>query len=184
MLRKTIILGICIGSSASVPLLYQSNSELIHAMVRAAPVEPAETLPLAGATPAAAAKPGALSGRKVAIGADARGHYQGDFRINGRTVEALVDTGATTVAFNMSTARRLGLKVRPADMTHSVSTANGKARATVVMVDRIEIGRISVNDVQALVLEDDALNTVLIGMTFLNRLKSFQVDQGTLQLVQ
>lgn len=183
MLRKTIILGICIGSSASVPLLYQSNSELIHAMVRAAPVEPKTELPLAGATHAAA-KPGALSGRKVAIEADARGHYQGNFRINGRTVGALIDTGATTVAFNMSTARRLGLKIRPAEMTHSVSTANGNARATMVMVDRIEIGRIAVDDVQALVLEDDALNTVLIGMTFLNRLKSFQVDQGTLQLVQ
>lgn len=183
MLRKTIILGICIGSSASVPMLYQSNSELIYAMVRSTPTEPAATLPLAGATPAAA-KPAALSGRKVAIDVDVRGHYQGNFRINGRTVEALVDTGATTVAFNMSTARRLGLKVRPADMKHSVSTANGKARATMVMVDRIEIGRIAVDDVQALVLEDDALNTVLIGMTFLNRLKSFQVDQGTLQLVQ
>jgi aspartyl protease family protein len=38
--------------------------------------------------------------------------------------------------------------------------------------------------VPALVLEDQALGTTLIGMTFLNRLKSFKVDRGTLVMSQ
>ena len=52
------------------------------------------------------------------------------------------------------------------------------------MIDRLEIGRVSVEDVQAIVLEDKALGTNLIGMSFLNRLKKFQVDEGRLLLVQ
>ena len=40
-----------------------------------------------------------------------RGHFVGDFRFNGRRIEALVDTGATAVALNLSTARRIGVPV-------------------------------------------------------------------------
>ena len=48
----------------------------------------------------------------------------------------------------------------------------------------MQIGRIFVKDVPAVVLEDDALETVLVGMSFLNRLKRFQVEDGGLLLEQ
>ncbi|PSJ55696.1 retropepsin-like aspartic protease family protein [Kumtagia ephedrae] len=187
MLRRTLIFAaLCVGTSASVPLFLQGGSESIQTLLPSnaeAPMAESavariETRPAAVAT---AASPG---GRKVEIAADARGHYLADFRINGRKVEALIDTGATAVAMNLTTARRLGVALRPSDLTGAVNTANGKARAAAAMLERVEIGRISVENVQAVVLEDRALDTVLIGMTFLNRLKTFRVDQGRLTLAQ
>ena len=186
MLRNAILIGLCIGSSASVPLIYQSNPAAFQSLLGMSATEPAAMteLPPSGGKPTTASTSPAPSGRKVEIAADDRGHYVGDFKINGRKVEAMIDTGATAVAFNLSTARRLGLQVKLSDMKNTVNTANGQARATLVMVDRLEIGRITIQNVEAVVLEDQALSGTLIGMTFLNRLKKFQVDGGKLLLVQ
>ena len=125
-----------------------------------------------------------IAGRELVIHSDSRGHYVTNFRINGRNVEALVDTGATTVAINYETARRIGLMLREADFRYSVNTANGTTKAAAVMLDSIEVGRIRVRNVQAAVLRDNALSGTLIGMSFLNKLKSFQVSDGRLKLVQ
>ncbi|TIW85285.1 MAG: TIGR02281 family clan AA aspartic protease, partial [Mesorhizobium sp.] len=70
------------------------------------------------------------------------------------------------------------------DFSHEVSTANGTIKAAVAMIDRLQIGSITVNDVQTIVLDDRALRTNLIGMSFLNRLDKYQVENGTLLLVQ
>ena len=56
--------------------------------------------------------------------------------------------------------------------------------AAPAVLNRIEIGGISVRDVQALVLPDKALSGTLIGMTFLSRLSSFRVEDGALHLVR
>ena len=92
--------------------------------------------------------------------------------MNGKTVKALVDTGATMVAINKSTARRLGINVSPADFIYEVNTANGKAKVAPAVIREIQIGRVKVRDVEAAVLEDKALDGTLLGMTFLKRLKA------------
>jgi aspartyl protease family protein len=185
LLRNAVILGVCVGSCASFPLIYQGNpAGMVAAMTRAGePAAPPQVVETVRHAPAGGTVE-AASGRKVEVAADARGHYFGAFKINGRRIDALIDTGATAVAINLSTARKLGIEVRQSDMAQTVSTANGKARATIVMLPRVEIGRISVDNVQALVLEDAALGTTLIGMTFLNRLKRVQVDDRTMALIQ
>ncbi|RUU68529.1 TIGR02281 family clan AA aspartic protease, partial [Mesorhizobium sp. M7A.T.Ca.TU.009.01.1.2] len=101
-----------------------------------------------------------------------------------RQVDGMIDTGATLVAINMSTARRIGLSLNASDFSHEVNTANGTIKAAVAMIDRLQIGNITVNDVQTIVLDDRALRTNLIGMSFLNRLDKYQVENGTLLLVQ
>jgi aspartyl protease family protein len=187
MLRKTLIFAaLCVGTSASVPLFLQGGPETMKALLPPEAEEPvaASALVRIETKPTAVPLPASPSGRKVEIAADPRGHYLADFRINGRKVEALIDTGATAIAMNLTTARRLGVALRPSDLTGAVSTANGKARAAAAMLERVEIGRISVENVQAVVLEDRALDTVLIGMTFLNRLRTFRADQGRLTLAQ
>ncbi|WP_077962888.1 TIGR02281 family clan AA aspartic protease [Ensifer adhaerens] len=124
-------------------------------------------------------------GRSVVLDADERGHFFGTFRINGRTERGLVDTGASAIAINLSTARRLGISPGALDFTAArVSTANGVVGAAPATLGRIEIGGISVRDVQALVLPDKALSGTLIGMTFLNRLSSFRVEDRALHLVR
>jgi aspartyl protease family protein len=121
---------------------------------------------------------------KMRLLADAQGHYVGDFRINGRQVQGLIDTGATYVALNESFARRLGYTGNQLDFRYSANTANGTTKAAHVILDRVEIGGIRVRDVEAFVLKDDALSSTLIGMSFLKKLASYSVADGSLSLKQ
>ncbi|MDZ7823931.1 MAG: TIGR02281 family clan AA aspartic protease, partial [Ahrensia sp.] len=73
-------------------------------------------------------------------------------------------------------------KVAAKDFIYEVSTANGKTKAARVVIDTVTIGSIRVNDVEAMVLSDKALNTVLIGMSFLNRLRGFEYKSSRLML--
>lgn len=182
MLRKFIIFAVCAGTSASLPALYQTHQDTVLGFVRQQ--FGAEKPPVGTRQADAGAASAMLTGRKVQLDADGRGHFIGDFQLNGRTVTALIDTGATVVAFNRSTARRIGISPPQSAFIHEISTANGKAHAATVTIDRLQIGRISVEKVQAAVLDDDALGGTLIGMSFLNRLDKYQVENGRLLMQQ
>jgi aspartyl protease family protein len=188
MLRQLIILGVCAGISVLIPIAYQANPQAFHALLRPGAggdsQEHATPAAINTVRPKAPAQPETLTGRKVRLAADERGHFLADFKLNGRKVEALVDTGATTVAINASTARRIGISLKSSDFRHSVNTANGQTRAAAVMMDSIEIGRIHVENIEAAVLDDKALSGTLIGMSFLNRLGKFEVENGALLLAQ
>ena len=112
------------------------------------------------------------------------GHYTGTFRINGKPIEAMVDTGASLVAINVSTARRLGFSPAALDFQHQVRTANGSTKAAHVVLDRIEIGSIRVRDVDAVVLGDEALSSTLVGMSFMQKLKSYTAEKRILRMIQ
>ncbi|OBQ59299.1 TIGR02281 family clan AA aspartic protease [Mesorhizobium erdmanii] len=187
MLRKLLILSVFAGTSASIPVVYQSNPQIFENLLKSATI----AKPDAGQQPkinlaSVPDKPVAplATGRKVIINADARGHFTSIFRLNGRQVDGMIDTGATLVAVNASTARRIGLSLNPSDFSHEVSTANGTIKAAVVMINRLQVGSVVVDDVQAIVLDDKALQTNLIGMSFLKRLSKYQAEDGTLLLVQ
>jgi aspartyl protease family protein len=187
MLRNLILAGVVVAASVSIPILYQSNPQLFEAAVRSAVHgSEAETQQSPAPIVAASTRPAQeiLVGRKVRLSADPTGHFLADFKLNGRSVNALVDTGATLVAINASTARRIGISLRPADFRYEVSTANGKTKAAGAIIDSLQIGRIAVDHVQAVVLEDEALSGTLIGMSFLKQLSKFQVEDGSLLLVQ
>ena len=131
------------------------------------------------------AAPTAISGSNVIrMRADAQGHYTGSFKINGKPVQGLIDTGATYVALNETLARRLGCTANQLDFRYGVNTANGQTKAAHVTLDRIEIGGIRVRDVEAFVLKDEALTTTLVGMSFLQKLASYSVADGSLSLKQ
>ena len=104
--------------------------------------------------------------------------------MNGRFVPVLVDTGASMVVLRESDAANAGIRPRSSDYTALVSTANGKVKAAPATLDRIEAGGITVFDVPALVLPDDVLGTNLLGMSFLSRLKRYEVADGRLVLEQ
>lgn len=186
MLRQVIIFSVCAVVAAAVPGLYQAHRETILGVLK--PERSTVGQPVAAMVPATPSRPSLssddLSGRKVRLAADQRGHFSADFRLNGRMVTGMIDTGATAVAINRSTARRIGISLQQSDFSRQVDTANGRTGAAVVIIDRLEIGRISVDKVPALVLEDKALNGTLIGMSFLSRLGKYQVENGSLLLVQ
>ncbi|WP_417409123.1 retropepsin-like aspartic protease family protein [Hoeflea sp.] len=142
--------------------------------------------PLAAKVQKTASKPTAhyATGVRAALVPITReGHYSADFRINGRSVKGLIDTGATYVAINASTARHLGLNLSRSDFKHQVQTANGKTGAALVNLERMEIGAISVGNVEAFVLEDKALTSTLIGMSFMSKLQSYRVRNSTMELI-
>ena len=124
------------------------------------------------------------NGRKTRIKMDNRGHFVTTAKMNGRRVEVLVDTGATSVAINKSTAKRLGIHLVASDFKYTVSTANGNTKAAAAVIERIDIGRVTVKNVRAAVLQDKALDGTLLGMTFLGALRSFEVKNRELVLVQ
>lgn len=139
----------------------------------AAPAVAAEAAPQAPAP--AVKKMAGLQLGDVLIAADRSGHFRVDAQIQGRRVSFVADTGATAVVLRESEALRLGLPVMPADYTVPVSTANGAVDAAPVTIPEITVGRIRVASVRGLVLPDRALSTNLLGMTFLSRLKGFQI---------
>lgn len=124
------------------------------------------------------------SARGVLLQSGAGGHFSGTFTINGRKEKGLVDTGASTVAINVSTARRLGISTGSLSFNVPVGTANGTVKAARVSLDRMEIGTISVKDVEALVLPDKSLSGMLVGMSFLGKLSSYSVQGGALRLIR
>jgi aspartyl protease family protein len=137
-----------------------------------------------GPTEEAAAKPVAASSGQTVLTMGPGGHYAGTFKMNGKPIQAMVDTGASLVAINVSTARRLGFSPAALDFSYGANTANGSIKAAHVVLDRIEVGSIRVRDVDAFVLKDEALSSTLIGMSFLQKLKSYSAGQRVMRLVQ
>lgn len=146
-------------------------------------------------TPPSAAEPSAAAGmpavvaaaasasRTVVLQSDRRGHFRVDARIDGRLIDAVVDTGASLVVLNESAAARLGIFPRASDYVGRSQTANGVGRYAPVRLDRIEVNGITVRDVPAAVKPDDALAVNLLGMSFLSRVK-WTHDRGRLVLEQ
>ena len=66
--------------------------------------------------------------------------------------------------------------------TANIDTANGRTRAAPVRLDRIAIGGLVERSVEALVAQPGQLKTSLLGMSFLNRLQSWEVRGDRLLL--
>lgn len=119
-------------------------------------------------------------GQRIVLTADGRGHFMPSGQINGREVQFMVDTGATSVALGESDARRINLKYENGQRVR-VNTANGQAVAHVVRLDSVRIGDVTVYGVEALVTPQN-MSYVLLGNSFLNRFQmQRQNDQLTLE---
>ncbi len=116
----------------------------------------------------------------VRMNEDSLGQYRMRGAINGNFVNFLVDTGASVVALSERDALRMGLNYRRAQKG-SVQTAQGIANAYFLSLDTVTIGGITINGVQATVIEGDFPTDVLLGMSFLNKVK-MQNDDGVLVL--
>lgn len=121
---------------------------------------------------------------EVEIKSDRDGQYRTEMEIDGTSVRALVDTGATFVCLTAEDARRLGIDPPSSAFTIVARTANGIAKVAHVRLRQIGVGDITVHDIDAVVAQPGALQISLLGMSFLRKLRSFQVDGGRLLLNQ
>lgn len=103
----------------------------------------------------------------VTLQADSRGHFLVQGQINGGTMRMLVDTGASMISLSASDARRLGIDYKKGRQAY-VNTANGTVPAYQVMLNTVKVGDIVLNQVEALVQENE-LGFALLGMSFLKR---------------
>ena len=113
-------------------------------------------------------KPGA-GAASVKVAADERGHFTALGQVNGIAVRFAVDTGATFIAFHANEARRLGLDYRKGRRV-LMDTAAGVAPAYLIKLDTVRVGDITVNSVDAVVMDSDGPSVALLGMSFLNRM--------------
>lgn len=136
------------------------------------------------AQPSAPAQPGVSNSRSVVVPRDERGHFEVEARVDGRRIGFMVDTGATSIVLTESDAARLGIHPAQREFVVQVKTANGTVRGARTELGMVEVGDLTVRDVAALVLPDEALSENLLGLSFLSRLRRFEYSDGKLVLEQ
>ena len=109
--------------------------------------------------------------KRVALERNRFGHYVTSGKINGKSVEFLLDTGATVVSVPERIALELGLERGPARVAR---TANGRIVTYATMLDSVEIGDIRLTGVGASINPHTAAGEILLGMTFLKQLELVQ----------
>ena len=99
------------------------------------------------------------------------GMYRADGRINGHSIQFLVDTGASAIALNARHARRLGLDYRNQGVKIPIQTASATEIGYRVRLNKVHVGQIVLYDVTAVVMDSPSHPAVaLLGNSFLNRI--------------
>ena len=117
----------------------------------------------------------ATRGRTVEIARASGGSFAVATQVNGARVAMVLDTGASAVVLTQEAAKAAGLPLEVLNYSVNVDTANGRTRAAPVTLDRVSIGAITERAVPALIAQPGQLRTNLLGMSFLNRLESWEV---------
>jgi aspartyl protease family protein len=121
-------------------------------------------------------------GRTVEIARAASGDFEVKAQINGASLAMVLDTGASSVVLTRDDAKAAGLPLEVLAYTANIDTANGGTRAAPVTLDRLAVGGLVERSVAALVAQPGQLKTSLLGMSFLNRLQSWEVRGDRLLL--
>jgi aspartyl protease family protein len=120
--------------------------------------------------------------RSVEVARTANSDFDVTTQINGARVAMVLDTGASSVVLTRDDAKAAGLPLEVLAYTANIDTANGRTRAASVTLDRIAVGGLVERSVEALVAQPGQLKTSLLGMSFLNRLQSWEVRGDRLLL--
>jgi len=125
----------------------------------------AEVVPSHGGEP----DPGDLAGARR------RRPFRAEGAAQWRAHHMILDTGASSVLLTQEDAKAVGLPIEVLAYTVNIDTANGRTRAAAVTLDRVLVGGIEERSIAALIAQPGQLRTSLLGMTFLNRLESWEV---------
>ena len=109
---------------------------------------------------------GSGTGQRVVLKADARGHFVSSGQINGRIMQYMVDTGASTVAIGRPDAQRMGLKFEEQGQSVRMNTANGVAQGWRLRLDSVRVGDVELRGVDA-IITPQPMPYVLLGNSFL-----------------
>jgi aspartyl protease family protein len=122
------------------------------------------------------------SARAEQISRSQGGEFALRAKINGVTAPMVVDTGATSVVLTYETAKAAGLPLELLEYNVDVETAGGHTKAARLTLNRLAIGKLVERSVPALVVPHGQMKTNLLGMSYLDRLESWEVRADTLML--
>ena len=117
----------------------------------------------------------------LTVQASADGHFHIEAEINGARVDFLVDTGASDIVLSPRDAQRAGFVLNSLDYTRLYSTANGTGAGAPVTINTFKVGYAVFRGLPASV-NSAAMDSSLLGMSFLRQFKSFYVDGDQLTL--
>ena len=120
-----------------------------------------------------------VSGGETRISQDADGHFYAEAEIDGVKRRMLIDSGATTTALSVDTAKALGLDLNASPFAALIQTANGRVAADTARVKELRVGSIRMRDL-GVVVSPAFGDTDVLGMNFLSRLASWHVGGRTL----
>ena len=120
--------------------------------------------------------------RSVQISRSQGGEFALQAKINGVTAPMVIDTGATSVVLTYETAKAAGLPLELLEYDVDLETASGHTKAARLTLDRLAIGKLVERSVPALVVPHGQMKTNLLGMSFLDRLESWEVRADSLML--
>ena len=132
-------------------------------------------------TPAMAMATGSrLSTRssKLVLVADSRGHFIDRGFINGKAMQYMVDTGASTIAIGRTDADRMGLPYKSGTPI-IMRTANGNAEGWRIKLNSVKLGDLEIFGVDA-VVGSESMPYVLLGN---NVLSQFQMTRTGTEMV-
>ena len=108
----------------------------------------------------------AVVGNKITLPMGSGGHFMANGTINGRAIQFMVDTGATTIALGVNDAQRMGIDYQKGQPVR-MSTANGTAQGWRVVLNSVRVGEVEIYDVEAVVGPN--MPFALLGNSFLSR---------------
>jgi clan AA aspartic protease (TIGR02281 family) len=120
--------------------------------------------------------------RAVQVSRGQTGEFALQAKINGVNAPMVIDTGATSVVLTYETAKAAGLPLELLEYDVDVETAGGHTKAARLTLDRLAVGKLVERSVPALVVPRGQMKTNLLGMSFLDRMESWEVRADRLML--
>lgn len=118
---------------------------------------------------------GAGKGNRIVLNAGSGGHFMTAGQINGRAVQFMVDTGATSIAMSAADAERTGISYKDGQPVR-MSTANGITNGFRVKLNSVRVGDVEVFDVDA-VVSPQPMPFMLLGNSFLTRFQMLRENE-------
>ena len=110
---------------------------------------------------------GGARGTRIVLTESGGGHFMTAGQINGRAVQFMVDTGATSIAMSTLDAERAGINYKNGQPVR-MSTANGDSTGFRIKLNSVRVGDVEVFDVDA-VVTPQPMPFLLLGNSFLTR---------------
>lgn len=109
------------------------------------------------------------------------GHFYLNAKLNNKTIEFLVDTGATDIMITKNDARLLGINVDELSFNRVYMTANGPIKCATYLIEEIKIKDFIVKDIYVTINPNNSGKS-LLGMRFLQLFEKYEVRNNILTL--